>query len=504
MLEEGIAGGWHLPLEQSPTARAMLRCGRHLQARLVLAALTRSLWQLTPPSPQAVARLFLLRELCRALLRKKLPFEPDELEAALWLSCDASSAKELGPWLLRQVEWVGATGRLHPALTRLRGLFEFVGDHPHAARVNNLLSRQEPAIEAAEPQTERPWRSLLAHARRVPRRLSKRWRKQAHRLLARVGEKAFTSRLLAWVWPRLQRLEHDEPRLLEGLVCLTGELSSPAAVDWLEGVAQWAYTRVQGHGPRAARLGHLAIEALARVGSTPAVQRLVALEAELPYPSARLQVAAALDGLGPNVRVEGIGDPEPDSPLGQRLERAHRQALEWALRSGRPVTGLHCCRLLRRLSQQLLFLGPNGLEAGLDGGLLWHPAESEATGWSLSQPFEQLERQVFTHLPEGDSPPLRQHQFAALARRRGWHYALAGRQHRAQRAELELGAARAIIEVRPANPGGPYTRDGMALKVILAAPRLEGRVLPRHLSETVRDWNLFCRVASDRLQPAMR
>lgn len=475
-----------------------------MQARLVVAALTRSLWQWSPAGPEVVARLFLLRELCRALLRKKLPFSPEELEVCLWLVCDPASARELGPLMVRQVEWQGAAGRLQPALTRLRGLFEAHGDHLQATRVNSLLSRREAVLEAAEPQSERPWRSLLAHARRVPRRLSRRWRTQAHRLLARVGEQAFTSRLLAWVSPRLAGLERDEPRLVEGLVCLTGELSGQAAVDWLEEVVQWSYTRVQGHGPRAARLGHLAIEALARIGSGPAVQRLVALEAELPYPSARAQVSTALDGLGPNVRVEGIGDPDPDSPIGRRLERAHSQALEWALRSGQPVTGLNCCRLLRGLSQRLLLLGPNGLETGLDGGLLWHPAESQAGQWSLDQPFEQLDRQVFTQLPDDDSPPLRQHQFAALARRRGWHYALVGRQHRAQLAELELGTARVIIEVRPANPGGPYTRDGMALKVRLAPPRLEGQVLPRHLSETVRDWNLFCKVASDGLEPALR
>lgn len=526
LLEEGLRDQWHLPVKDCPTGQRLLTQPRDQQVSVLLATLTRSLWELSARGPQAVAGLFLLRELSKELLRRKLPFRPEELAVAVSLICDISGAKELGGAMLRQLAWhEKLTEPVRDSLVRLRRVFEALGRSQQADRAGQLLSRSyspAPSDEHSEA-SKRRWQRLLNHARRAPRTLSKRWRRKAQALAREVGEEAIPSRLLPWLEPRLDRLSKEEPRLLAGIICLCGELAEPKVVPWLERVAKWGYRPQQGHGPRAARLANCSLDSLGRIAKPDAVARLVALEGELGYPSARKQVAKALLAAAQvrslstrEIREKGVGDPAPSSEIGKRLARRYRQRLESSLRAGASLTGASWSRLcwsnrvLRELSSSLLWqseglvcLGAQEL-GECDHLRLWHPAETspeEATRWTkqlarkrVRQPFPQAHREVYDLLPGRDSPPLCQRQFAALARGRGWQVTLAHHGSRATSATLQLGQVAVSVFVKPVAKS--RTRSGIADRVTLCPPSITGsKPLPRHTSEIVRDWNLFCRVA---------
>ena len=531
LLLEATEGQWRLPISECPTGKAILRCRRDLQVKILLAALARRLWQLTLGCPESVPRLFLLNELCRVIMRKKLPFNQEQIEAVLTLASEPTAASELGKSIIHQVEWYGTlTESMREALTKLRRVLEHQRDHSLEHRTRNLLSRPDPAIAPAEesPERRRHWRAFLAHARRLPKKLSKRWRGKARALLLQIEEEPFANRLLPWILARVARLNKEERKLLEGVVCACGELKSPEVADFLDQIGTWGYQHVQGKGPRALRLANLALDSLGRMATTDSIRYLVAIESEFPYTSTKERANQALAKASEylnrpfeSVRETGIGDPDPHSRIGKRLVRAHSKILERMLRTGESVSGdswnrrYLSCRVLRQLAKALLWQSEERTVFGLttfdaqSEVRLWHPREAtseDVVHWkaflktqNIAQPFAQIKRTQFDHLPCQSSPPLRQYQFAALARDRQWHLHLVGRNEGSEVASIKLHGIRAEFEIIRADPRGPYHRNHTSYEVILLPPRLCGEPpLPRHISEVARDWNLFCRVARAR------
>ena len=528
LLLEATEGQWRLPISDCPTGRAILRCQRELQVRILLAALVRRLWQLAHGCPESVARLFLLNELCRTIMKRKLPFEPDQLEAALTLVSEPTAATELGTSVLRQVEWYGpSTESIRDAVAKVRKVFRYLEAHSLNRRAKRLLSRPDPAMAPAEesPEKRRHWRALLAHSRRVPKKLSKRWRGKAKALVMQVGVQPFAQRLLPWVSERATQVRREETRLFEGLVCTCGELKDPKVADFLDRVATWGYRHVQGKGPRALRLANLAVDALGRMATTDSIRFLVALEGEFPYASTKDRADRALtlangylNGAYESIREMGIGDPQPESQIGRRLTRAHCKILERMLRSGHSLSGASwnrrylSSRVLRQLVRTLVWKSRGQAVLGLemfphDAKVeLWHPREAafeEVLHWKnvlkkqqMKQPFAQIYRPMFEHLSTEQSPILRQYQFAAIARERGWRLHLVGRSQGSEVATLRLGENLAEFQILRADPRGRYHRNHIAYEVVLNPPKLTGKTLsPRHISEVAKDWNLFCRVA---------
>lgn len=530
LLFEATQGSWRLPISECSTGRAILRCRRDLQVKILLAALVRRLWQLTPGCPESVARLFLLNELCRKIMRKKLPFENEQLEATLILVSEPTAATELGKSVVHQLEWHGdLTESVRSGLARLRKVLQNVKEHSLGRRTQSLLSRPDPALATAEesPERKRHWRAFLTHARRVPKKLSKRWRTKARALMLQVREEPFAQRLLPWVSQRLERMDREESRLLEGIVCACGELERPAVAEFLDRVATWGYKHVQGKGPRALRLANLALDSLGRMATTESIQYLVAIESEFPYSSSReranralLVAQARLSTRLDFIRETGIGDPDPLSRIGKRLTRAHSKLLEIHLRSGESLSGSTwnrrylSCRVLEQLVRSLLWQADDITQFGTESMpkeskvRLWHPGESnwkEVVHWkaalklqNIVQPFVQVKRRTFRELPVEKSPVLRQYQFAAIARERWWDLQLVGRARGSTLATLQLNEDQAEFEVVRADPNGPFHKNHTSYRVFLLPPRLkESRPTARHISEVARDWNLFCRAARD-------
>lgn len=511
LLAETKGAVWRPRIKECPIARALLRCKRETQVKILLAALTRRLWQLAGRSPEDLARLYLLTDICRSILRKKLPFKNHQLEALILLVSEPTAASELGNLVLRQLKWQGPlTLCQREALTKLKRVLLHNKEFKAADRASRQLSAAQPVTSTTEAQK---WRKVLAHLRRVPSKLSLRWRKRAKGLLLDFGQDVVVHRLLPWFSRNKERLLREEERFVRGLVCACGELSHPEVAKFLDEIVVWAYQHIQGRGPRAARVGHLAISALGRMATTESATYLVALESSSPYTSMQEWVQRAQHnharyrGLSiQEWKATGLLSPDASSPLGKRLARSFHLELEQQLRSGEWIPreiwsrrAAHCA-LWRQLADALLWetrsktsLGPPMTDSP-EEIRLWHPAEhiQEIERWRgvKNQPFKQIDRHCFFALPQHPSPPLNQYKFGALARSRGWSCSLVGRHIASTLATINMGHT-VELPVRRADPRGPFHSCGLSKHVILSPPVSKEELSARQISELTRDWRLF-------------
>jgi hypothetical protein len=159
---------------------------------------------------------------------------------------------------------------------------------------------------------------------------------------------------------------------------------------------------------------------------------------------------------------------------------------------------------------------------------LWHPVHrptEEVVAWrrrlrdlGVTQPFKQAHREIYlltdaerttgTYSNRFAGHFVKQHQFAALSRGRGWEYNLLGNWDAggAGEAKLALPADRLRVEFRVRGAGNATTERGIHLYVSTDQIRFyaEGhpgpvaleQVPPLTLSEVMRDADLFVGVAS--------
>lgn len=521
LMEEGMDGeGWHRPAADCPTLQRTLRKPRHRQRELLLAMMVRMLWQFECKGREAVARLFLLYEAAKLLLSRKLPWDAETLAVLVVLTTHPNIAQELGSLVVRQVDWYEDTPEpVRRALKRLKRVGRLGG------AVDSVLSREPHSPPTSSPLKERQMRALLAHARRVPDRISRRWWRKGVALLKDLGSEEVDRQLVPWLEKRLTLLHRDHPRLLRGLVILASGVPTDRVAVCLETVVKWGYRLRQGYGFRDRTLAHIAIRALGRLGTPLSVAYLVCLGSELRYPNATEELLITLRKLADRrggslhdlVEVE-TASHQPDSRLGQRLRRSHVRRLERCLRTGRSwelaewTESYQDSPLLGALGRELIWENaltsfrwsdgawrdPGGRTVTPRGPLwLWHPAESRAP-WSVRpSPFPQVDREVFEEV-EFEQCLVRQYQFAALASSRDWHYRSVGRFRESSRAVLGLAGFQAWLEVERAAGNGPFSKDGLSIQVRLT--KLGGdrplQSLPARVrSEVVRDVHLFTTVA---------
>jgi hypothetical protein len=520
-LEEGQApDGWHRPAAECAALQQVLRQPREIQREFLLALLVRILWQFECKGRPAVARLFLLYDAAKLLLSRKLPWDGDSLTALVLLVTTPNIAQELGALVIRQVSWHEETPEsVRRALKRLKKLGRFGGS------IDTVLSRNTNLPPTSSPLKERQMRALMAHARRVPDEVSRRWWRKGVALVKDLGEAELADGLIPWVMARLESLQKDHPRLLRGLVVLLGGGSSDSAAQCLDRIVRWGYGRRQGYGFRDRHLAHTGIRALGRLNTSLAVGLLVVLGSELRYPSATQELLSTLRVLADRrggslhslVEVE-TAQWAPGSPMGKRLWHSHVRRLERCLRTGRswPVRdwleSYQDSPLLGEMGRRLIWedqntsfrwekegwRGVDGLIVRPDGHVrLWHPVEGKVP-WSVKpSPFPQADREVF-HEADFERCLVRQYQFAALASQRDWHYRSVGRFRESSAAVVRLGGYRAWLEVERACGTGPFSKEGLSIQIRLkrfgSEPGLES-FPARARSEVIRDVHLFTTVA---------
>jgi hypothetical protein len=167
---------------------------------------------------------------------------------------------------------------------------------------------------------------------------------------------------------------------------------------------------------------------------------------------------------------------------------------------------------------------------------LWHPVHrttDEVVAWcrrlmdlGITQPFKQAHREVYlltdaerttgTYSNRFAAHVVKQHQFAALGRARGWEHRLLGNWDMGEEGEakLSLPADRLRVEFRVRGAGDATTEAGIHLYLSTDQLRFyaDGRpdplaldqVPPLVLSEVMRDADLFVGVASVGNDPTWR
>lgn len=162
---------------------------------------------------------------------------------------------------------------------------------------------------------------------------------------------------------------------------------------------------------------------------------------------------------------------------------------------------------------------------------LWHPLDGDigtVTAWrrwlekhEVTQPFKQAHREVYllthaeretgTYSNRFAAHVLRQHQFAALCRQRGWRYTLQGvwDSHNVPVRDLPGGTLRAEFWVEPP-PDSQVSQVGVQLQVVTdqvrfvdlaGVPQPLADIPPRVFSEVIRDVDLFVGVSSIAADP---
>jgi hypothetical protein len=236
-----------------------------------------------------------------------------------------------------------------------------------------------------------------------------------------------------------------------------------------------------------------------------------------------------------------------------RMERLLLSGREWALDAWRERYLAH--PLLGVLARRLIWHFHCGERTGLgiwhEGGLvavdgqpmdwltpesivrLWHPIGFDpqiVLSWrrwleehEVTQPFKQAHREIYiitdaelstgTYSNRFAAHILRQHQFAALARQRGWKYSLQGQFDSHNTPTLELPAANLLVEfwVDALNNDDQTSEMGIYLHLSTDQVRfcrpgigpLQLTDVPAHIfSELMRDVDLFVGVCSVGNDPA--
>jgi hypothetical protein len=205
------------------------------------------------------------------------------------------------------------------------------------------------------------------------------------------------------------------------------------------------------------------------------------------------------------------------------------QRLLWHIQGSGQVCGL--------LDDQLVDLQDRAVELPSDATItLWHPLHSstdEVQAWrawlethAISQPFKQAHREVYiltdaerqtrTYSNRFAAHVLKQHQFSALCRERGWHYTLQGNFDSHNTPYIDLQAHRLRVEywVDGAEQNEGTSEAGIFLHVLTDQVRFlrAGTTEPVDLeqvpglvfSELMRDVDLFVGVSSVGNDPSWR
>ncbi len=190
-----------------------------------------------------------------------------------------------------------------------------------------------------------------------------------------------------------------------------------------------------------------------------------------------------------------------------RLERLYVTGRSWPFATWRSRLLEH--PLLTGMVQRLVWQADGRAFIGADAAALapagevtlWHPIDGAP--WSAAPqaaPFKQVDRETFT-LPEGEERTsqftgrrVKQHQFAALCRDRGWQYRLQGEFDSINNAVLALPRWGLRVELEVAPPHATGTSGmGIYLEVETGDVVFEraGPVPARVISEVLRDVALF-------------
>jgi hypothetical protein len=481
-------------------------------------------------------------------------------------------------------------------------------DDPWGTVINTYVGQQSPEQRAA-------WSSLLFHAANASGGTpTAKWKKQAAALAKDCGPNV-ASLILDWL--RLLLPEPGEKKrfvysfnedVAKGLVWLLANDPVEGAGDCLRALAEYAYEKIPGVGPRSNKIGNACLYALGVLPGGEAIAQLNELSQRLKYPQAKKFAerrlaevakasALALDDLRDSavptygldthgritVRIDDAvaelavvapgeltiawtsadgrvlkSAPKAKSPAGsealkqfkklqtdikkslvtqrRRLEERYLQERVvpfdfWRAHFlAHPLLGPMCRALIwtfvtddRRINILPTadgFADVTGTPVAASTSTqvkLWHPLHDtpeHATQWRdrifelrVTQPFRQAFRETYERPRAGQPDPfsecfaglwLRQHQFAALLKERGWSYSLMG-SFDGWNAPTRSLPSDLRVEIMPGEHSSDTSAAGISLAVQVKSLAFEheDRPLDHHevdpvvYSEILRDVDMF-------------
>jgi hypothetical protein len=289
---------------------------------------------------------FYLKGLADSLLRRKLPFQLDDLcqllELISGLQRGYASFLSL-PSILRAVnDFCANNGLPEPLRLQLTNLSQSLESWPNYADNRKVQSRITALLEdsageksstcrftTGEPWTNalqeslarldaekgQSWNALLAHcATANASKPSHKWLKQAETLIGWIGEDrvgAVIRAALAEIGkpgptPKKSMMGYDfelDPTmihdthsdLLRGLIWATSLAPSDELAIAVGDAAEICFKKIPGIGPRAPKIGNACLVALSSVSNTAAIGQLSRLKSKAKHVSIRKQLGKALD-----------------------------------------------------------------------------------------------------------------------------------------------------------------------------------------------------------------
>ena len=271
-----------------------------------------------------------IREALFTLLKRKLPLAEAEILTLLNWSAHARSNYWRGlPQVIKVLSEHVKKHEPSPALTasvnRLVDTIEAermtVEERRQVIRLNELIGRKEIRLplelgdiwanvalidirnQRGEQQTA--WGELLLHCLRATGSApSRKWMKDAGEKVTALGEEDFESAVMRWFpladRPRSGGAKADIPltnngELLKGLAWICSRSDKLEVARALAALAQSAYRRLPGAGPRAVKVGNACFWALGNMPSTEGLAQLSILKAKIKGTSPQKAIVAAID-----------------------------------------------------------------------------------------------------------------------------------------------------------------------------------------------------------------
>jgi hypothetical protein len=169
-------------------------------------------------------------------------------------------------------------------------------------------------IESLEPVSRQAWGAIINQAQSASAtRPSSKWLKESAALIQKLTQQDFAARLLNW-WPHVNRPRREglpDPWLLnpvnadvlKGLVWMSLLTPSDELTRQVGQVAQAAFKKAPGHGPRAAKVGNACIYVLGQIPGPLALGQLAYLKSRIKHKPALKEIDKALESAARRLNV---------------------------------------------------------------------------------------------------------------------------------------------------------------------------------------------------------
>ncbi|MCX6609650.1 MAG: DUF4132 domain-containing protein [Acidobacteria bacterium] len=458
-------------------------------------------------------------------------------------------------------EWLGSTemNDLHQRIDQL------VSGKPEPTETPLVPAGPWSNLVFASPSFGPDWHPLFRHFLTLTQSSAPRkWQTEAATLIHNLGKARFDASALAWLalgpTPGQTGIQVNDADadFQKGLVWAIGASGDATLCPAIADFALACFRKIPQIGAVSQKAGNACVNALAIMPGLDAVAQLSRLSTKVKYDVALRLIEKSLTEAAIQNNVSREDLEAMSVPSGEDLSPKDLKALLAAQRvrlerllSSPNTTAFHQWHewyidhpLTSQFAHNLIWQFDNQTAIWHNGQLidwanqpvstteatrvkLWHPIEADiqtTLSWrawledhQIVQPFKQAHREVYllTDAERATNPIsnrfsahlVRQHQFAALCRERGWNFNLMGKWDSHNNPTLKLPAYNLEAQLEVGFPPNEDETSAHAIYLLVATSSLSFRnkdgqpqsldtIPPRIFTEVLRDVDLFIGVTS--------